>query len=151
MREKTSERFMHGNAAPAPVGERFPPPGFFGDKFQYAFVSRMVGQQRATKLERIFARRVREFVNERLDHECVVRMPDRAQPQTRHAAGRPLPIHEQIRNLVRDVLRALNCRSSTPSFITKASNDVPAMNDWQTIRCCHATGLPSASSPALIE
>ena len=80
VREKTSKRFMHGNATPAPFGKRFPPAGFFGGKFQHAFVSRMVGQQRAAKLERIFARRVREFVNERLDHECVVRMADRAQP-----------------------------------------------------------------------
>src|SRR5439155_2291387 len=42
--------------------------------------------------------------------ESVVRVPDRAPPQTRHAAWRHLPIHEQIRNVVRNVLRALDRR-----------------------------------------
>src|SRR5262249_39499167 len=53
---------------------------------------------------------MREFVDERLDHKSAMRMPDRAKPQTRHAAGRHLPIQELIRNLVGNVLRALDRR-----------------------------------------
>ena len=56
-------------------------------------------------------------------------------------------------------LRGLSMRGRTGSSsggrsnmpVRGPTNDVPAMNDWQTMRCCHATGLPSASSPALIE
>jgi hypothetical protein len=49
-------------------------------------------------------------------------------------------------------------RESTPStevalmpFLTmNASNGVPRSMDCPTTRCCHATTLPLASSPALI-
>jgi hypothetical protein len=37
-----------------------------------------------------------------------------------------------------------------PSLIKPPAKGVPSMMDWPTIVCFHATGLPPASSPALI-
>src|ERR1051325_3244956 len=121
------------------------------DEFQHPFVSRMVGRQRAAKFERVIACGVRQFVDEGLDDKCIVRMADRAPPQTRHAPGAICQSTSRFEIPYGMSFAPSTAVSSTPSFITADSNGVPTMNDWQTMRCCHASGLPSAPRPARME
>ncbi len=146
MRDKSSKRLMHGDAAPASLRQRFSPTGLFSGEFQHSFVSRMFVQQCSAKFEWVLARRLGKFIHERLDHKRRVRMSDRAQPEARHASGRLLPVHQQIWNVVGNVLRAFD-RSVIHAFLDEVLRKWRARDE----RLANDSLLPGQQLAACIQ
>src|SRR5438445_1331040 len=106
---KAAEGLHHRDSAVNAGGERLAPAGFFGGELERALVARLLAEERAPELERILARGVRELVDEALEKETVLRVPDRA-PEPHLDAARLLAriLDAQVGNVVGTVADALD-------------------------------------------
>ena len=78
-----------------------------------------------------------------------VRVPDRAPPQHRDAGPSCVCRSTAMFGIVEygESARPRPTCRSMPSFTIIASNGVPAMIDWPTMRCCHATDVARRVEP----
>ena len=97
---QTPKRFMHRQAASVPLRECCPPSGLVSGELKDSGVAGVLTQQRPAKCQGVFARRVRQFIDKALDHERRMRMAHGPPPQGGDAVGSPLPVHQQIGNIV---------------------------------------------------
>src|SRR5207245_8918416 len=98
-----------GDAALKAGGERLAPARFFSGELERASAARLLAEERAPELVRILARRVRELVDEALEKETVLRVPDRApEPDLEISGLLARVLDAQIGNVVRTVANALD-------------------------------------------
>ena len=140
---------MDGDAPRLAFRQLGAPASLLGGKFQHRFVARMMGQQRPAEFDRVLAGRMGQFVDEDFGRIGGVGAADRPPPQHRHADLGRVQFDRDVRDVVGQIGRTLD-RGAVDSVLDHdGSNGVPPMIDWPTMRCCHATGLPCASRPAV--
>src|SRR6267143_880792 len=109
LRAPAAEGKHYGEAAVHASGQRLTPARFFRGELERASAARLLAEEGAPELVRILARRVRELVDEALQKETVLRVPDRA-PEPDLEAARLLAriLDMQVGNVVRTVANALD-------------------------------------------
>src|SRR5207302_4139607 len=128
LRAPAAEREHHCDAAVNPGGKRLAPARFFGGELERALAARLLAEERTSELERILARRVRKLVDEALQEETVLGVPDRA-PEPHLDAARLLArvLDAQIGNVVRTVANALD--AEFVRAIGRQLHEVRALHD----------------------